>query len=322
MLSHLSSKVMIYVGNPHKKFRAKRSGLEASPLLSSLATYHPQNGWYLMSPLLSSLNADEFFPVGQYLERGEYNPNILDEGTEWVRLEDGLTDQQRGQEVVRCGTIYSLAQTLELPGLQDLAFRKLRALAKQELYHPLAILCVVEMVFESGNEDLRDYLVHYLANNYWSIVLAETEKSAEVLQAYEELSKGIFRLLGGISPLEWTNAKIEEEQEVKVESQTDSTDGANPGLTTPASSSTGTTQILDKDEGKAEPRLKERADFGLESVANLGLAGKADSRLECQARPRMDQPAEPELVLTKEEEEWMREGTEAATEEVMTEMTQ
>ncbi len=312
---------MIYVGNPHKKFRARRSGLDASPLLSSLATYHPQNGWYLMSPLLSSLDSHDFFPVGQYLERGEYNPNILDEGTEWVRLEDDMNHQQHGQEVVRCGTIYSLAQTLELPGLQDLAFRKLKALAKQESYHPLAILCVVDVVFESGDEDIRDYLVHYLADNYWNIVLAEAKKCAEVMQADHELSKGVFGLLSGIPQLKWTDTKIEDEAQVKDEGKTGSTEEANQELSTPTSS-TSTTQTFRYDEGKAEPGVEGKVDSELEVIADLGLGGRADSEVRGEAGSGLDQPAEPELVLTEEEKKWMREDDEVATEEVITKTTQ
>ena len=101
-----------------------------------------------MSPMLSNLNVDDFLPVGQYLERGEYDSNILDEGTEYVRLEMELIEPERGAEVVRCATIYSIAQIFELPGLQTLAFRKLKALAKLEPHQPFAILCVVDLGFE------------------------------------------------------------------------------------------------------------------------------------------------------------------------------
>lgn len=274
-----------------------------------------------MSPLLSSLDSHDFLPVGQYLERGEYNPNILDEGTEWVRLEDDVTHEQHSMEVVRCGTIYSLAQTLELPGLQDLAFRKLKALGKQEPYHPLAILCVVEVVFENGDENLCDYLVHYLADNYWGIVLAEAKKIAEVMQANSELSKGVFGLLGGICPFKWTDAKIEDEQQVKNESKTGPTDIAHQGFTTPASSAT-TAQTFGKDKGKAEPGPEGQVDSELESIADLGLGGKVNSGLGGRANFGLDQPGEPELVLTEEEKEWMRKDDEASTEETMTKTTQ
>lgn len=240
-----------------------------------------------MSPVLSSLDPDDFSPVGQYLERGEYNPNILDEGTEWVRLEDDMTHQQHSQEIFRCGTIYLLAQTLNILGLKDLALRKLKALAKQQPGHPLAILCVVDAVFESGDEDLRDFLVQYLADNYWTVVLAEPKKFAELMQADDKLSGGIFGLLSGKA----------------------------------STSSTTTAQSTGNDNAKAEPDLEAKVDTGIESN-DLGLGIKAHIGLGGQARHALDQPVESELVLTEEEEEWMREEEDPATKDRMMKTTQ
>ena len=218
MLFLSPSRVMIYVDNPHKKFRVKRSGLNASPLLSSLVAQNPENGWYLMSPMLSDLNADDFLPIGQYLERGEYDPNILDEGTEWVRLEKDLAGPERGAEVIRCATIYSTAQMLQLPGLQALAFRKLEALAKWEPHQPFAILCVVDLVFEKGNDDLRQYLMQYLAKHYWDLILAETVKISEMMQANKKLAWGVHGLLSKQAGAE---TAMEVDQEVKKENETE-----------------------------------------------------------------------------------------------------
>ena len=211
------TKVIIYVGNPNKGFRCKRSAIDASPLLSSLVVLDPSSGYYVMSPMLSLMKPDDFLPVGQYLERNEYDPNLLDEGTEWVRFERNFTEIARGQEVVRCGTIYSSAQQFGLPKLQDLAFRKLKALAKNEAYQPHAILCVIESTFASGKEDLRQYLVHYLAENYWDVVLAETGKAAKVMQGDKDLAKSVFGLLGGFVGFDLTDAQIKVEYHTKTE---------------------------------------------------------------------------------------------------------
>ena len=160
-----------------------------------MMTYSPEDGWYAMSPILSHLHKDDFLPVAQYLERGEYNPNILDEGTDWVRLEKDISGHDAGEEVVRCAIIYNMAHTLELPGLQDLAFRKLKSLAKNVPHSPLAILCVVEHAFQEARADLREYLVGYLAEHFWTLVTAEPAKSAQVMEADGELASGVFGLL-------------------------------------------------------------------------------------------------------------------------------
>lgn len=155
-----------------------------------------------MSPMLSALDPSDFLPIGQYLTRREYDPNILDDGTEFVRLEKELMGNEGGAEVVRCGDIYITAQMLELPGLQDLAFRKLKALEKSEPHQAFAILTVVETIFDKANEDFKKYLVQYMADHYWDLVLAETIKVAEVMNENEELAQGVFGLLGGRAEVE------------------------------------------------------------------------------------------------------------------------
>ncbi len=211
------NKVTIYVDNPHKMFKVRRKGLDASPLLSKLLTHHPENGWYIMSPMLSSINANDFQPVGEYVDRREYHPNIVDEGTVHVRFEGDLDRELLRHEVVRCGTIYQIARMLEIPGLQDLAFRKLKALAP---YHQaLEILTVIELLFEIGSPEIRRYLTQHVADHYWNIVLVETERTVEVMSANEDLAKGVFRILSGKDDDIKTEEVVKEEgkQEVSVE---------------------------------------------------------------------------------------------------------
>ena len=200
---------IIYVDNPHKRFKVRRAGLDTSPLLAKLLTHHPENGWYIMSPMLSSIDANDFQPVGEYIDRREYHPNILDDGTVHVRLEGDLTPEMLRHQIVRCGTVYQIAQMLQMPGLQDLAFRKLKALAPH--YRPLEVLTVIESLFEIGGVGIRQYLTKHVADHYWGFVLAETEKVVEVMNGNEELAKGVFRLLSGV------DVEMKMEERVKEE---------------------------------------------------------------------------------------------------------
>ena len=210
--SSSSNTVIIYVDNPHKMFKVRRSGLDASPLLSKLLMHHPENGCYIMSPMLSSLNANDFQPIGEYIDRREYRPNILDDGTVHVRLEGDLNPEMLRYQVVRCGTIYQVALMLEMPGLQDLAFRKLKALAPH--YQALEILIVIESIFEIGTPQIRQYsLTQHVADHFWNLVHAETERMIEVMSANEDLAKGVYRKLGG------QHGKIKMEEGVKKEGE-------------------------------------------------------------------------------------------------------
>lgn len=219
MLSSSPDTVIIYVDNPHKKFKVKRGGLHASPLLSKLLMHHPQNGWYIMSPMLSALDADDFRPIGEYIDRGEYHPNILDENTAHVRLEGDLTPEMLRHQVVRCGTVYHVAHMLEMPGLEDLTFRKLKGLTPH--YQALEMLTVTELLFGTGSPEVRQYLTQHVADHFWKLVLAETAKMAEVMGANEELARGVHGKLSGRELLE-DEVKAET---VKEEAQEDGKGG-------------------------------------------------------------------------------------------------
>ena len=209
--------VLIYVDNPHKMFKVQRSGLDASPLLSSLLRHHPEDGWYIMSPMLSSLEADIFKPISEYLDRREYYPNILDDGTVHVRFEGDLNPETLHDQIVRCGTIYQVAKTLEMPGLQDLAFRKLKALESH--FEAPEILTVVELLFDIGSPGIRQYLTQHVASHYYSLVLAETEKTVEIMRTNEDLAKGVYERLSG-KENEIKKEGVKEEEKASVGDET------------------------------------------------------------------------------------------------------
>ena len=217
--------VSVYVGNPHKIFKVRRSGLDASPLLSSLLRHRPEDGGYIMSPMLSLLKANEFEPIGEYIDHREYYPNIVNDGTVHVRLEGDLDPETLGNQIVRCGTIYQLAKILEMPGLQELAFRKIRALEPH--FEPLQILTVVEMLFDIGSQEIRQYLTQYVANNYYRLVLAETEKIVEIMCTKEDLAKGIFEILSG-KESEIKKEDVKEEKPGVADETKGEEDGSEP----------------------------------------------------------------------------------------------
>ena len=162
----------IYVGNPLTIFTISRSSLEVSPFLSGLLAYNAANGWYVMAPLLSSINGDDFRPVAEFLEYNEYHPHILDEGTDHVRLADITSDEEEQGHIIQCGICFKLGQKLELPGLQELAFRKLKVL---QPYPPYEFLVVVGLAFGKTLADeigLDGFLVQYFAVRIHCEILA------------------------------------------------------------------------------------------------------------------------------------------------------
>ncbi len=221
--------VKLYVGNPQEEFTIKKAGLGASPMLAHLESFHDSIGYYVMSPVLSSLLASDFEPIAQYLDHKEYYPNLLDENTNHARLEDVSGHGQRNQEILRCGIIYSVAHLVELPGLQSLAFRKLKALRP---YPSTEFLSVIGLIFRDGIsevEGLRHFVVQYLAEHFNELIKEETERMLELITENAGLARDMFRELGkapNMTPNATPKGDHEIEEEGKVCEQPD-VDGAS-----------------------------------------------------------------------------------------------
>ncbi|KAL9031591.1 MAG: hypothetical protein Q9196_000393 [Gyalolechia fulgens] len=155
--------VKVYVGNPYTIFIIQRKNLDRSPVLNRLVIFDPASGFYVMSPLLSSTNAGDFEAVAQYLEYHEYCPPIFDAETKHAYL-DGLRNHEDGLEAIeRCGVVTVVAQKLEMPELQALAVRKLKALQPFPAEHFLAL---TSLTLGSGSVcegPMYDFVVEYLA---------------------------------------------------------------------------------------------------------------------------------------------------------------
>ena len=69
--------------------------------------------------MLSNLPAGRFKFLGEYLECGKYDLDLLEEDTDPVQLQykQVMAERQRAKEVIRYGEIYSIASDFELPGL-------------------------------------------------------------------------------------------------------------------------------------------------------------------------------------------------------------
>ena len=293
--------ISIYVGNPHEIFKVRRSGLDASPLLSSLLRHRPEDGGYIMSPMLSMLEADGFRPIDEYIDHCEYYPNIVNDGTVHVRLEGDLDPEMLGDQIVRCGTIYELAKKLEMPGLQDLAFRKLKALEPH--FEPLKILTVVEVLFNIGSPGIRQYLTQYIANHFYNLVLAETEKIVEIMDTKEELAKGVFEILSGREN-EIKKEKVKEE--VKEEEKADAADETKEG-----EDASEPSKDLD------ETRKREKAEE-TNPGANLDDASNGGSMVEEKNGERGSQPDQNEdsdAAVSQRERDMIREAIRRSDEE-------
>ena len=209
--------VKVYVGNPHTTFIVKNESLEKSTLLVHMVKEHDGES-YIMSPMLSDFDADDFIAVSEYLDHYEYKPGLLDEGTDYARLEGIETDEERSRTIIQCGVLYGIGERLMLRGLSGLAIRKFKALMP---YIPDDFLLIARLLYLSGrpaDESLHVFIVDYVSENFYELWQAESDKFRLLLQEQKDLAKDVFARKGMGAKIE-EPAKDAKEEGIKEESQ-------------------------------------------------------------------------------------------------------
>ena len=185
----------IYIGNPYKIFPVKLSSLQQSPLLQG-SLKSQGNEFYIMNPILSDLDAQQFVSIAEYLNHSEYSPKLLERGTIDERLENVSSKKMRSDVLVQCGLLYKLAGKLQLPQMQDLCFQKLKAIKNPPVPE---LLTVVRLLFPNGHnaDDLiHDYVVSYFSEHYYEIWEAESDEFLAVLKEYRGLARSVHERMG------------------------------------------------------------------------------------------------------------------------------
>ena len=237
-----------------------------------------------MSPLLSSMSWQDFQPVGHFLERQEYSPNLLDDGTDYARLEGNFTSATRASEIERCGTIHCIARQLEMEQLQNLSFRKLRALAvtvgTKERLSLKSILVVTRDFFQIASAELQQFLTQFLAEHFWDLVWLQTEKTREVMESINGLGKGVHAILAGQAPALSTVAKKDNTAKLADEVMDHSTEkGKDRGESQVREAEDDEMQQVDEDITAAvinETRRSEIEELDHDIVAQIFGASMAD----------------------------------------------
>ena len=166
------NKIKIYVDNPYVICSVKDSNLdEASPFLASYCQ-GSVGECYIMTPWLTAISADDFRPIAEFVESGEYHPYIIDAGTDRAHLAGVSNVQDKKTEVLKCGVVYTLARQFNMPKLQALVISKLRTL---QPYPAEELIAMTELAFGSGlrEEDGLDKLVvSYIAVSRRSLAVS------------------------------------------------------------------------------------------------------------------------------------------------------
>ena len=204
--------VRIFVGNPYRDFIVRRVGVEQSALLRDMIKYQ-NNEAYIMSPVLADLLPSHFESVSEYLDHGEYKPNLLDEGSKYARLEMVETPNQSFEAIIQCGHLYTISGQLELPRLQNLVIRKFKALLPYTAEDFLLITKLFYCFGPPSDGSLHDFIVKYAADHFYELWGAASKPFMELLELHESLARDIYRRLGGLLNNKEAKAVAEKNEE-------------------------------------------------------------------------------------------------------------
>ena len=187
--------IRLYIGNPHTFFVVKKAGVQQSDLLHSMIK--SQHGEaYIMSPLLSSIDPPTFNLVAEYLNYGEYIPNLIDQGTDRARLENVAPGNQMTDVLANCGILFGMGRDLDLVGLQELVVRKFLALAPHA--EDYDVLALARMFYFHGRPDvegLHAWLITWLAEGLFDIWKVEAQALREFLIEHREILRDVTRVV-------------------------------------------------------------------------------------------------------------------------------
>ena len=205
--------IKVYVGNPHSVFAIKYESLRQQSKLLFDGVRLQGKEWYLMHPVLSELSALDFGSVAEYLNHSEFKPNLLHEGTDRERLENMNSEDDMSAAIIQCGYLYGIAQKLELPGLQDLCFRKLKALPALPSEELVLIAKRMFSSWQFNDRAVRDYFVECIAKKYYTLWEEDSKDFRTLLTGCSELAMAIHKRLGDGIEMEKPFEKIEDHSE-------------------------------------------------------------------------------------------------------------
>lgn len=145
---------------------------------------------------LAELEREEFVPVAEYLDNGDYNP-ILVKGTHPYLLGVHSVNQHE-QAAIRAGGVWNRAKYMRIQPLMELVAKKIQT------QWPLAndvLLLFTRLIFfsdDSGLEvevNLRNELKQEIASRFYDLVVNEARLLTRVMKSSDEIASAVGKFL-------------------------------------------------------------------------------------------------------------------------------
>ena len=161
--------VTVYIGSPHKTFRVKRTGLRQCSILEKNISQDSAFGPYIMSPLLLSIDPEDFGVVVKFMNYGRFEC----------------------RDPLQVARTYILSNKL---GVESLGLESWQTFSHLLSAPTGGVLSGIKELMASihTSKPLYPTLVRHMADKFWIYLSLDMDKLQSILRINKGFTKAVF----------------------------------------------------------------------------------------------------------------------------------
>ena len=201
---HVDDTCTIFVGADQTPFMVSKEGVGACDFLANRVSFTEELKTHIELDEHSDITAKEFFPLADYLDKGDFEPRLINKGNLLLRLDGVFLPKERDSAAIAVSKVFLNAAKLWYETLQQLCVDKLKALYPLSLDALLTVLMIVSRADTHGSEageELKDWLTDHIAEFFWSLVEGKGPTFKRLMYENPETRRRVLEKLGQNSNL-------------------------------------------------------------------------------------------------------------------------
>ena len=192
----------IFVGEAMSFFFAPREEVDECPFLSERSIITEELGHHIDLSRDTNIEADDFGPIAQYLQQGDFAPCLVEIGgqkcLEGVMIDD-VSEKEKREAMMQIAKVFNTANEMHFAALQWLCVNKLKAICSVGAKY---VLVAAALLYEKCRSDsevdshVQEWLIDLLAEHFWTLVAKESLALERIVGQNEELRRRLFRKMG------------------------------------------------------------------------------------------------------------------------------
>lgn len=187
----------IFVGKEFTPFSASVLAVRRCKFLESAKRFDNDLRSHINLYEESDIQREDFAPIGEYLQRKDFTPRLIDSDTR-PRIEKVILPEEKDDAAKRIAMTYRTASKIQFADVQLLCVDKLKVLYPLSPQNLLIVVMIINKSEAWGCDaevEVREWLVDHLVQHFWSLVEFEHKNLMKVMMDNETLSQSVFQKL-------------------------------------------------------------------------------------------------------------------------------